>query len=281
MNKGLKEGDFAEKDLIEHTIDPFILKYKNREKFEIHALLFDGKTTGFGSCSICSNKSNRNTVFKISDGFSGMRDELIRRHCRHAHATDEEKEAAKTENLRKKNQLPVTDYLQGRLLTSTEAAEICELQLEVVSSTHIPLSFFSKDVMRRRDAKMLEVGRIRPTEVKKIDKGPESLKRDSRKKAAENREVIRENARKVAEEGRLALVMDHKSNLNMHGDPENHGFGIALCETTDKLKRQFYILDYIPTDKTDIETTVPLARKVLEVSYFYKRKAQNQVGIEF
>ena len=242
MNRGLKEGDFAETDLIEHTIDPFILKHKNREKFEIRALLFDGKTTGFGSCSVCSNKQNQNAVFKISDGFSGMRDELIRRHCRYYHASDDEKETAKAEKLRKQSQLPVTDFLRKRQLTPKMVAEMREMNLQVISTTHTPLSFFSKDIVKQRDQKLLEICGFDPKEVNKFDRSAEALKRDSRKTAAENRDIIRQTARKVAEEGRYSVVMDHKSILNTHGDPENHGFGIALCKTSENFQRQFYLL---------------------------------------
>ena len=176
VNRGLKEGEFGENDLIAHTIDPFILKHKNREKFEIRALLFDGKTTGWGSCSVCANKQDRNAVFKISDGFSGMRDESIRRHCRSAHATKVEKQAAINENLRARNQVPVSDFLRKRQLTPQMVAEMRELNLQVIASTHTPLSFFSKAIVKERDQKLLEICGFDPKEVNKFDKSSESLK---------------------------------------------------------------------------------------------------------
>ena len=92
------------------------------------------------------------------------------------------------------------------------------------------------------------------------------LKRDARKTATENRAIIRQLARKVAEEGRLAVVFDHKSILNTNGDPENHGLGIALTIAKEDFQRKHYFLDYIPTSSTDMESTVRLARDVLEVS---------------
>ena len=268
VNRGLQDGEFADCDLIEHTIDPFILKFKNREKFEIHALLCEGKTTGWGKCSTCANKRNRNSVFKISDGFSGMRDESVRRHCRTAHSTEEEKEAARKENLRAKSQLPVTDFLRQRQLPPQMISEMREMNMKIIASTHTPLSFFSKQVVKDRDRKLLEICGFDPNEVDKFDKSAESLKRDARKIARENRDIIRKNIRREAKEGRVGVGIDHKAVLNQNGDIESHALGVSVLHTDEEFQRRDYLIDFIPTSKQDAESTVPLARGVLEVNSF-------------
>ena len=142
------------------------------------------------------------------------------------------------------------------------------MNLRVVSTTHIPLSFFSKDVVKDRDRKLLEICGYNPNEVDKFDKSPDALKYDARKISEEHRNIIRVTARQVAEKGQYAISVDHKATLNTKGDPEAHSCGVVLIRTNENFHRTFYLLDYVPASETNVEATVDLVREVLEVRNF-------------
>jgi len=142
------------------------------------------------------------------------------------------------------------------------------MNLRVVSTTHIPLSFFSKDIVKDRDRKLLEICGFNPNEVDKFDKSPDALKYDARKISEEHRDIIRVTARQVAEKGQYAVSIDHKATLNTKGDPEAHSCGVVLIRTHEDFHRTFYLLDYVPASETNVEATVDLVREVLEVRNF-------------
>jgi len=66
-------------------------------------LLYEGHEIGWGQCSLCADQ-NKTSIFKISDGFSGMKIEHVRRHFRTNHATEEEKQKAKADREAKRDQ---------------------------------------------------------------------------------------------------------------------------------------------------------------------------------
>ena len=142
------------------------------------------------------------------------------------------------------------------------------MNLQVVSTTHVPLSFFSKDIVKERDRKILEICGFDPNEVDKFDKSPDALKYDARKISEEHRDIIRNTARQFAEKGQYAVSVDHKATLNTKGDPEAHSCGVVLIHTHEDFHRTFYLLDYVPASETNVDATVDLVREVLEVRNF-------------
>ena len=270
VNRGLIEAEYDANDLTANSNDPDIDKYKKRIDFEILPLKYEGKVTGWGKCTICDADPAKKSVFKISEGMSGMKSYLIVRHLDTHHATEEEKRIAKNKNqeqkLRRQGQAPMSDFLQKRQLTPAQISELREMNLQIISSTNTSLSFFSKEIVQKRDQRLLEMCGYDSRNVSKFDKSRETIKRDARKISDENIRVIRKEAAKWAEEGRLAFTFDHKAILNTHGDKENNAFGVAMSITVDKYKKHHFLLDYFPCDGTDMDTTILLARDILQVN---------------
>ena len=113
VNQKTEDGIFGEADLLAGTQDTELLEFKKREEFSIHALLHENMQTGWGMCSLCSTLPGRKKAFKISDGMSGLKLELIRRHCRNGHVSASDKQKAKAEKLREKakNQPAMSEFL--------------------------------------------------------------------------------------------------------------------------------------------------------------------------
>lgn len=220
-----------------------------------------------------------------------MKLEHVRRHFRDNHATEEEKKKAKADREAKRGESSqrqirqslnflarkllsfnlkthLSEFLANRHLSPAQISELREMNLRVVSTTHIPLSFFSKDIVKGRDRKLLEICGFDPNEVDKFDKSPDALKYDARKISEEHRNIIRVTARQVAEKGQYAISVDHKATLNTKGDPEAHSCGVVLIRTQENFQRTFYLLDYVPASETNVEATVDLVREVLEVRNF-------------
>ena len=269
VNRGQVEAEYDENDLTANSNDPGIDKYKKRIDFEILPLKYEGKVTGWGKCTICDADPGKKSVFKISEGMSGMKSYLIVRHLDTHHATEEEKRIAKNKNqeqkLRQQGQAPMSDFLQKRQLTPAQISELREINLQIISSTNTSLSFFSKEIVQQRDRRLLEMCGYDPRNAAKFDKSRETIKRDARKISDENLLVIRKEAEKWAEDGRVAFQLDHKATLNTHGDKENNGLGVAMTLVDKDFQKHHYLLDYIPCEGTDMDSTILLARDVFQV----------------
>ena len=271
VNRGLEEGEFVEDDITVNCRSSKIEKFKKRNDFQILPMKYQGKVTGWGKCTLCASDPSKKPVFKISEGMSGLKVWLVERHLETNHATDEEKKIAKNkrrdEKLRQQGQVPMSDFIQRRQLTPAQISELREINLQIISSTHVPLSFFSKEVVRKRDERLLEMCGFDPKNARKFDKTRETVKQDARKISNENMSVIRNEAERWADDGRLAFMLDHKATKNTHGDKEENALGVAITITDDNHKRYHYLLDYIPCQTQETDDTVMLARDVLQVNF--------------
>lgn len=266
INRGDEEGVFGENDLTQNSKDKLILKKKNEKPFQILALLHNGDETGWGTCTTCEHGTGRynKKVFRISDKSTGCKVEHIRRHLRAWHSSEEERKEEEAERAKDSHQPQISTYLNQKRLTQAQIAEMRQENLEVMTTTNVPLGFFSTPAMIKRDQKYSIIHGYSPDDVKKINKGPETMKRDGLKQSKKNKEIIKEAAPILAKDGKLAIAIDYKSILNQKGDEEPDALGLEIIMTLDKDQRYHYLLDYIPSFEKDKDTTVKLARQCLE-----------------
>ena len=114
----------------------------------------------------------------------------------------------------------LSDFLAKRQLTPEMIAELRENNLQVLASTNVPLTYFSKEVVKNRDRLLLEIGGFNPEDVNKFDMSPETLKVDARKVSEDHQLIIRRTSRRIAEKGQLGAAIDHKAILNTDGQVE-------------------------------------------------------------
>ena len=176
--------------------------------------------------------------------------------------SDEERK----EKARKKmpSQPQMTDFLKNKVLTTAQITEMRRLNLEVTTSTNIPLGFFNKPAMKKRDEELLKMCGYSGEMAAKFDKTAETVKKDAFAESKDNKNLIRRIAEKLVQEGRIAIAIDYKSILNQKGDEEPDALGTAIIVTMDNFERFIYPLDYVPSSAKDKETTVALARQTLE-----------------
>ena len=276
VKKGLEEGTFGDVDLLANCDDPFILKKKREKEFKILPLLYNGRPTGWGKCSPCTNVT-KEKLFRISDSESGFKISHIRRHLLAWHSTDLERKTFEKKQVDQSKQTEISSFLSKRRLTPAQHAEMRRLNLEVTTSTNIPLGFFNKPAMKKRDEKLLEFCGFAPDDASKFDKSAETLKKEAFDQSKKNKEMIKSVARALAEEGQLALALDYKSILNQKGDEEPDALGIELILTLKK-QRYNYLLDYKPSNKKDKETTVALAQETLKEYGLWELVQKGQVS---
>ena len=271
VNRGVEEAEYGDDDLTANSKSSIIDKFKKRNEFQIFPMKYEGKVTGWGKCSLCAADPTKKTVFKISEGMSGMKVWLVERHLTTNHATDEEKKITQSnrrdERLRQRGQVPMSDFIQKRQLTPAQISELREINLQIIGTTHVPMSFFSKEIVKKRDERILEMCGFDPKNAQKFDKSRETIKRDARKISDENLLVIQREAPRWAEEGKIAFQIDYKSILNQHGDEEKHGLGVGMSLSDEDHKRHHYLLGFIPSNSTDMDTTILLARDLLQVNH--------------
>ena len=255
---GKVEGTFDENDLLANCEDEYILRKKREKDFKILPLLFNGKPTGWGKCLPCSRP-----IFRISDHETGIKYAHIKRHLRSWHSTESERKELEREKAKSKSsgQMEIGSFLSKRRLTPSQQEEMRRLNLEVMTTTNIPLGFFSKPAMKKRDEKLLEFCGFAP-DVSKFDKSAESIKKDAFDQSKKNQEMIKYVAHGLAEEGSLSLALDYKSILNQKGDEEPDALGMSLILNLEE--RFHYPLDYKPSKFKDKEATVAMAKDILK-----------------
>ena len=266
INRGDEEGVFGENDLTQNSKDKLILKKKREKPFEIRHLLYDGNETGWGTCTTCEHGTGRynKKVFRISDKSTGCKVEHIRRHLRAWHSSEEERKEEDLERAKDSRQPQISSYLNQKRLNQTQIAEMRQANLEVMTTTNVPLGFFNKPAMKKRDQKLLAMCGYSSDDAAKFNKSAESMKRDGFKQSEKNKEIIKEAAPILAKDGNLAIAIDYKSILNQKGDEEPDALGVELIMTLTNDESYHYLLDYIPSSEKDKETTVKLARQCLE-----------------
>lgn len=259
VKSGKVEGTFGENDLLANCEDEYILRKKREKDFKIVPLLYDGKPTGWGKCTPCSRP-----IFRISDHETGIKHAHIQRHLRSWHSTDAERKELEREKAKNKSsgQMEIGTFLRKKRLTPSQHKEMCNLNLEVMTTTNIPLGFFSSPAMRKRDDQLLEWGNYVP-ESYKFDKGAESTKKDAFDQSKKNKEMIKYVAHGLAEEGSLSLALDYKSILNQKGDEEPDALGMSLILNLEN-QRYHYPLAYKPSQCKDKESTVAMANEILK-----------------
>ena len=266
INRGDEEGVFGENDLTQNSKDEFILKKKREKPFQILPLLHNGNETGWGTCTTCEHGTGRynKKVFKVADKSTGCKVEHIRRHLRSWHSSEEERREEDLERAKDSRQPQISSYLNQKRLNQAQIAEMRQANLEVMTTTNVPLGFFNKPAMKKRDQKLLIMCGYSPDDAAKFNKSAESMKRDGFKQSDKNKEIIKEVAPILAKDGNLAIAIDYKSILNQKGDEEPDALGVELIVTLDNHQRYHYLLDYIPSSEKDKDTTVKLARQCLE-----------------
>ena len=287
------EGEYDSVDLAakNHKDRDRLSKSLEKEKFEIRALLLNGKPTGYGSCSSqrCKNamwsKDNKCTFQIQTDRKKGSKWQLIQRHLQTYHqlpedisGTSKNQSAAKPEKAR---QTKIDSFKASKKLPQSVIDEMRQHNINVVAQRHTSLNFFSKEEVRNRDRALLKAGGFNPDDVLKFDRTGPTIKKDLERNSAANQQLIAKVAGKLAENRVLALAMDHHDIKNL-GNQELVGvnpqdgttadavrpksaFGLQLILLEDG-ERHSYLLKYIAvTDKTN-STTLRWAREVLQVS---------------
>ena len=287
------EGEYDSVDLAakNHKDRDRLLKSLEKEKFEIRALLYKGKPTGYGSCSSqrCKNamwsKSNKCTFQIHDDRKAGSKWQLIWRHLRQYHplpedisGTSENRSAGKPEKAR---QTKIDSFSTSKKLPQSVIDEMRQHNINVVAQRHTSLNFFSKEEVRDRDRTLLKAGGFNPDDVLKFDRTGPTVKKDLERKSVANQQFIAKVAGKLAENRVLALAMDHHDIKNL-GNQELVGvnpqdgttaeavrpksaFGLQLILCADG-ERHSYLLKYIAVTNKSNSTTLRWAREVLQVS---------------
>ena len=250
----------------------------SEKPFQIFPLLYDGKETGYGKCNGCAKNVGRynKEVFRVTQDDHGYNIALIKRHLTSWHMSDKERK----EQARKKNpsQPRVTEFLKNKKLTPAQVTEMRRLNLEVMTSANIPLDFFNKPAMKKRDEELMKICGYSGEDVSKFDRSAETMKRDAFAESDANKTLIQKAMPKLVDEGRVGVALDYKSIINQKGDEEPDALGISLILTMDDFERLYYPIDYIPSAEKDKDTTVALAKKTLEEYDIWKFVEEGKVS---
>ena len=290
------EGNYSTDDLcLQRYTDPKVQKRAEemmraaqaKEKFEIHQLLLDGKPTGSGQCTSkrCRNEmwlKKKKAVFVVNPyKTGGAKWQSIERHLEGYHSAAVKADDAATSS-RGLQQTKLNVISKAKKIPQSLVSEMRNHNINVVAQCHTSLNFFAKEVSRDRDRALLKAGGFDPDEVYKFDRTGPTVKRDLERNTQTNRALIAEVADKLAEEGVLALALDHMEIKNMKNQKligvnlrdgstadavrPKHALGIQLILTAVDGKRYGYLLDYRPVAEKDNQTTVRWAREILQES---------------
>ena len=286
------DGEYDSVDLLSknHSDRDRMKKCMEKEKFEIHALLYNGKPTGYGSCTSprCRKamwmKENERTFQVQLNRKNGSKWQLIERHLIQYHESPEEKAGPRQKPLlaEKARQTKIDSFTPSKKLPQSVIDEMRQQNINVVSRRHTSLNFFSKDDVRERDRTLLKAGGFNPDEVLKFDRTGPTVKKDLERNSAANKQLIAKVSEKLADHRLHALAIDFHDIKNLPNqkivgvNPEDGssgdatrsksalGFQLILCAPDES--RIPYLMGYIAvTDKTN-STTLRLAREVLQES---------------
>ena len=289
-----KEGEYDTRDM---CCQKFKQEDQNKRmqtaqeagKFEIHQLLFKGKPTGYARCSSqnCRNSmwmKYKIAVFQINPyKTQGAKWQLMKRHLDTYHSStgkaDEAASSSKTKSGPQQTKLNITS--KAKKIPQSLAEEMRKHNINVVARRHTSLNFFAKEEVRERDRALLRAGGFDPDEVLKFDRTGPTVKKDLERNTQSNKALIAEIAPKLAEEGVLALALDHMEIKNMKNQKligvnlqdgstaeavrPKHALGIQLIISGEG-GREGYMLGYCAVPEKTNETTLRWAREILQES---------------
>ena len=272
VDDGEEEGEFGKNCLV-GCKDPEIKEFLEKQKFEIHPLIYKEHEIGSGKCThpscIERSKIMKKKTFVINDNYrSGFKMEHIRRHCRRNHV--ESKPKSKPKQNVDKSQTTLHNFKPKKKLTKEQVSKIRKKTNQVICHNNTSLGLFSTKEMKERDSYILEIGDYDGKEVDRFDVGPEPMKAESRKTSECNKKIIKMAIQDCVAKGRYpySVLLDHKSTRNQTAEKENWCVGIGLLFTDDldpdDIERHSYLLDYFPVPDQKDETNAPLVKEVLE-----------------
>lgn len=283
------EGTYDTRDLCAPFSEKELMKTCQAvRKFEIHQLLFNGRYTGFGRCTDpqCRNGvwlNDKSAVFMTNPlKTKGARWQQIERHLKQhsKYASNSLGQSAKKST--EPTQTTLHAFTKAKKLPKSVVEEMRTQNINVVAQRHVGLNFFSKEEVRDRDRTLLKAGGFDPDEVFKFDRTGPTVKKDLERKTHSNKVLIAQIAPKLAEEGLIALALDHMEIKNMKNQKlvgvnlqdgstaeavrPKHALGIQLILTAADGTRNAYLLNYCAVAEKTNQTTLRWARETLQES---------------
>ena len=112
-----------------------------------------------------------------------------------------------------------------------------------------------------RDRYILRMLGYDPDQVRRFNRGKNAVKEDLFKTGSENARLIRSVAPQLADQGRLALAVDHQSILHLKKEDCRDACGSGLVLSASSGKRHEYLMGYEPTITTGARETVRVVRQ--------------------
>ena len=260
------------------------------EKFEINALLYNGKPTGFATCSSerCKRqmwRKEQEQTFQVQpQRIPGSKWQLIERHLVKYHQLPEDIAGPlrNTSTRETSRQTKIDSFTPNKKLPQSLVDEMRQHNINVVAQRHTSLNFFSKEEVRQRDRTLLKAGGFNPDDVLKFDRTGPTLKKDLERNSVANQQLIAKVAEKLADHRILAIAIDHHEIKNLgnqkiiginaedgsSGDAKRAtsalGLQLILCATDGS--RLAYMLNYIAVTEKTNAATLRSAREVLQES---------------
>ena len=284
------DGEYDTRDLCAQFSDKELMKQcQAARKFEIHQLRFNGKNTGYGRCTDqrCRDSmwlKDKSAIFMTNPlKTAGARWQQIDRHLKKHLKMDGANNAgssAKTSG--GPTQSTLHAFTKAKKLPKSVIEEMRAHNINVVAQRHTSLNFFSKEEVRERDRALLKAGGFDPDEVNKFDRTGPTVKKDLERKSQSNSVLIAKIAPTLAEEGRIALALDHMDIQNMKNQKliginlqdgstadavrPKHALGILLILTAEDKTRSAYLLKYCAVAEKTNQATLRWARETLQES---------------
>ena len=274
-------GNFDDQDLvnIHFAADPLVRKYKERDSFEFHALLFEDEQTGYCKCTPerCQERLKReqgDIVFQCQEyNRAGLQRKFLERHLHCYHKTEEELTSQKRKSKnkitqRKKSQPSIMDFVESaRSKKQIDHGDVQELKARnaaVIAGCNLQLDFFITEEMMERDRFLLESVGVDPNQAQKFNRGSTAIKEDLFKIGNSNRQLIKSVAPKLAAKSRLTMQVDHQSVIQLTSESSPNALGTALILSATDEKRYSYLLGFENVPSTRIADTVKLAQQAAQ-----------------
>lgn len=283
INAGEMDGTFdAQTDLLNahYANDELLLKYRQRDDFEFHALLLDGMTTGYARCTLekckerMKNGPEKAVVFMVNQqNRSGMQHRFMKRHLVNYHKNDEEIEQAAQQRRearreaqqarREASQPLITAFAQrSSKLGSDVVTELKSLNAAVIATQNLSMDFFVSEEMIERDRYLLKAAGVDPMEAHRFDRGAVAVKNDLFQTGSANWRLIKSVAPQIAQKSRFGLLIDHQKVLNLSNEPHDDALGVALILSATDGKRYTYVLAFENVESTRNQHTVTLVNQI-------------------
>ncbi|CAG5112310.1 Oidioi.mRNA.OKI2018_I69.chr2.g6537.t1.cds [Oikopleura dioica] len=236
------------------------LKRQDKEVYDLPEAFFakldkNGIFTGTVKCNRenCPTFVSRETKNKKN---INVKTSHFLQHLKAAHKIEKEKDLPAAFSRFRARKTPT--------ISEKNKQEILEIECSILSECKLPMSFFQREAIKKRDkAMMRSVGINEEVIDQYMSSSPHMMKEQMKKNNEEMKKIFVEIGPFLVEDGTMHLEIDHKSIKKGTQDEEKHGFGIVAILNYEEIHER-YMMSFKATDYTDTATNVILLEQCLK-----------------